>query len=243
MTSTHSIQAMSTVTQVLIYGGIAGVTIPLGALLNQHLGIRSAWIASEVRHGILAFGAGALLAAVALVLVPRGGSSLSLPILAVAFFGGGFAFTWLDLVLSRHRSTLSQVVAMLTDFLPECLALGALFLTDLAEAKLLALLIAMQNLPEAFSACSEMENDKSAKSSRVMLLFALLAPLATYTGLRFLGDSPEVIALIMTFAGGGILYLMFQEIAPKVVLKQTWLPPMGALAGFFIGVLGTVLFA
>lgn len=237
---------MSTVTQVLIYGGIAGVTIPLGALLSQHLGIRSAWIASEVRHGILAFGAGALLAAVALVLVPRGVSSLSLPILAVAFFGGGFAFTWLDLVLSRHRSTLSQVVAMLTDFLPECLALGALFLTDLAEAKLLALLIAMQNLPEAFSACSEMENDKSAKSSRVMLLFALLAPLgplATYTGLRFLGDSPEVIALIMTFAGGGILYLMFQEIAPKVVLKQTWLPPMGALAGFFIGVLGTVLFA
>ena len=56
----------------------------------------------------------------------------------------------------------------------------------------------------------------------------------------FLADSPQVIAIIMTFAGGGILYLMFQEIAPKVVLENAWSPPMGALIGFFIGVLGTV---
>jgi len=132
---------------------------------------------------------------------------------------------------------------MLTDFLPECLALGALFLTDLAEAKLLAVLIAVQNLPEAFSACHELESGKTTPR-RVLLLFTLLAPLgplATYAGLTLLTDSPQVLAIIMTFAGGGILYLMFQEIAPKVVLKNSWLPPMGALVGFFIGVLGTVL--
>lgn len=234
---------MSTVTQVLIYGGVAGLTIPLGALLGQQNWIRSVWVASEVRHGILALGAGALLAAVALVLIPAGVESLSLPVLTVTFFGGGFSFAWLDLMLSRRKSTLSQVVAMLTDFLPECLALGALFLTDLAEARLLAVLIAVQNLPEAFSACHEMEGGKTTPR-RVLLLFTLLAPigpLATYAGLTFLTDSPQVIALIMTFAGGGILYLMFQEIAPKVVLKNSWLPPMGALVGFFIGVLGSVL--
>jgi len=234
---------MSTVAQVLIYGGVAGLTIPLGALLAQQDWIRSAWVASEVRHGILAFGAGALLAAVTLVLVPAGVESLSLVVLAIAFFGGGAAFAWLDLMLSRRKSTLSQVVAMLTDFLPECLALGALFVTDLAEAKLLAVLIAVQNLPEAFSACHEMESAKPAPR-RILLLFTLLAPLgplATYTGLMFLADNPQVIAVIMTFAGGGILYLMFQEIAPKVVLKHSWLPPMGALLGFFVGVLGTIL--
>lgn len=236
---------MSAVTQVLIYGGIAGLTIPLGALLCQHERIRSAWVASELRHGILAFGAGALLAAVALVLVPAGVESLSLPVLTIAFFAGGLAFAWLDLMLSRRKSTLSQAVAMLTDFLPECLALGALFLTDLAEARLLAVLIALQNLPESFSACHEMAGEKTS-SPRVLLLFTLLAPigpLATYTGLMFLADSPQVIAIIMTFAGGGILYLMFQEIAPKVVLEKAWFPPMGALIGFFIGVLGKVLIA
>jgi len=234
---------MSTVAQVLIYGGVAGLTIPFGAVLSRQEWIRSAWVASEIRHGVLAFGAGALLAAVALVLVPAGVESLSLPVLTIAFFGGGLSFAWLDLMLSRRRSTLSQVVAMLTDFLPECLALGALFVTDLAEAKLLAVLIAVQNLPEAFSACHEMEREKMTPR-RVLLLFTLLAPLgplATFTGLTFLADSPQVIAFIMTFAGGGILYLMFQEIAPKVVLENSWFPPMGALFGFLVGVLGAVL--
>jgi len=236
---------MSTIAQVLIYGGIAGLMIPLGALLCQHEWTRSAWRASEMRHGILALGAGALLAAVALVLIPSGVESLSLPVLSIAFFGGGFSFAWMDLMLSRRKSTLSQMVAMLTDFLPECLALGALFLTDLAQAKLLAVLIAVQNLPEAFSACHEMAGDKKSPR-RVLLLFTLLAPigpLATYIGLTYLADSPQVIAIIMTFAGGGILYLMFQEIAPKVVLEKAWLPPMGALTGFFVGVLGMILIA
>ena len=94
-------------------------------MLSRQKLIRSTWAESEMRHGILAFGAGALLAAVALVLIPSGVESLSLPEL--------------------------------------------------------------------------------------------------------------------TIAGGGILYLMFQEIAPKVVLKESWLPPMGALFGFFVGVLGSVL--
>lgn len=234
---------MSTTAEVLTYGTIAGLTIPLGGLLSRQDWIRSAWVASELRHAILAFGAGALLAAVTLVLVPAGVESLSLPVLTVVFFAGGLSFAWLDVMLARRQSTLSQVVAMLTDFLPECLALGALFVSDLAEAKLLALLIAVQNLPEAFSAFHEMAGNNKAPR-RVLLMFILLAPLgplAAYTGLTLLADSPNLIALIMTFAGGGILYLMFQEIAPKVVLKNAWFPPMGALFGFFVGVLGTVL--
>jgi ZIP family zinc transporter len=42
-------------------------------------------------------------------------------------------------------------------------------------------------------------------------------------------------------AAGGILYLMFQELAPQVSLKNSWLPPMGALFGFFLGVVGLML--
>ena len=107
---------MSTVTQVLIYGGIAGLTIPIGAMLSRQKLVRSTWAESEMRHGILAFGAGALLAAVALVLIPSGVESLSLPVLTIAFFGGGVVFAWLDWMLSRHKSDLRQVVAMLLTF-------------------------------------------------------------------------------------------------------------------------------
>lgn len=235
---------MSTVTQVLIYGSLAGLTIPLGALLSQHATIRSRWVASEVQHGILAIGAGALLAAVALVLIPEGMEALSLPSLTIAFFAGGAVFAWVDWVVARHGSPVSQVVAMLTDFLPECLALGALFVVDNSAAILLAILIAVQNLPESFSAYREVMEGSGATPVKALVAFALLAPLgplAAYTGLSYLHDKQIVVSLIMTFAAGGVLYLMFQDIAPKVALKKAWLPPMGALVGFFIGVLGSVL--
>ena len=153
-------------------------------------------------------------------------------------------FAWLDWALSNHDSPLGQVVAMLTDFLPECLALGALFVVDNAGARLLAILIGVQNLPEAFSAYQEVTKGDKKSPTRALVLFAVLAPvgpLAAYVGLQYLSDDQHLIALIMTFAAGGILYLMFQEIAPKVALKNSWLPPMGALIGFFIGVLGAML--
>ena len=234
----------SVTTQVLVFSAVAGLSIPIGALLSRVARFRSAWLASEVSHGVLAFGAGALLAAVALVLIPTGVEALSLPVLTLAFFAGGLCFAWLAWILANHESPLGLVVAMLTDFVPECLALGALFVTDNAGARLLAVLIAVQNLPEAFSSYREFTGSNRKRSVVALVAFAALAPigpLAAYLGLAWLADEPTVIAFIMTFAGGGILYLMFQEIAPKVVLRNAWLPPMGALAGFFVGVLGEVL--
>jgi ZIP family zinc transporter len=44
----------------------------------------------------------------------------------------------------------------------------------------------------------------------------------------------------MLFAAGGILYVIFQDIAPQSKLKKHWAPPLGAVAGFLLGVLGKV---
>jgi len=235
---------MSSLVEVLIYGGIAGLAIPVGALLSRYESIHSKWLESEVRHGIVAFAAGALLAAIALVLIPAGIDTLELPALSVAFFGGGLTFAWLDWYLARHGSALGQFVAMLSDFVPECLALGALFVANPAGGRFLAILIAVQNLPEAFSSYHEMATGTKEPPRRALFMFALLAPvgpLAAYLGMSFLSNEPALISMVMTFSAGGILYLLFQDIAPKVPLRNSWLPPMGALVGFFIGVLGTVL--
>jgi len=235
---------MAVTTEVLIYGGLAGAAIPIGALLSRAECFRSRWVASEVRHGITAFGAGALLSAIALVLVPPGIDVLSLLPFAVAFFGGGLAFAGLDAYLARKGSAMGLFIGMLADFLPECLVLGALFLQEASSARLLAILIAVQNLPEAFGAYREYTSGVRKAPKRGLILFALLAPLGpvcAFVGLSLLSGSGSAIALIMTFAAGGILYLMFQDIAPKVPLKNAWLPPMGALLGFFVGVVGAVL--
>ena len=39
---------------------------------------------------------------------------------------------------------------------------------------------------------------------------------------------------IMLFASGGILYLIFQDIAPQSRLDRHWGPPLGAVLGFCI---------
>jgi ZIP family zinc transporter len=56
-----------------------------------------------------------------------------------------------------------------------------------------------------------------------------------------LSDLPKVTAGIMTFASGGILYLIFQDIAPNVRLKRSWIPALGANLGFLIGIIGDKL--
>lgn len=45
----------------------------------------------------------------------------------------------------------------------------------------------------------------------------------------------------MLFAAGGILYLLFQDIAPQVRLENRWGPPLGAVLGFMLGMLGQIL--
>jgi ZIP family zinc transporter len=42
----------------------------------------------------------------------------------------------------------------------------------------------------------------------------------------------------MLFASGGILYLIFQDIAPQSHMQRHWAPPLGAVLGFCLGMLG-----
>lgn len=45
----------------------------------------------------------------------------------------------------------------------------------------------------------------------------------------------------MCAAAGGILFLMFQDIAPQVRLEKRLAPPMAAIAGFALGLAGDIL--
>jgi|TARA_B110000037_G_scaffold222744_1_gene299239 ZIP family zinc transporter len=46
-----------------------------------------------------------------------------------------------------------------------------------------------------------------------------------------------VIDGLLLFAAGGILYVVFQDIAPQAKLKKHWLPSLGAVLGFALGLL------
>lgn len=222
---------------------MAGLAMAAGALLAWFERIRPMWLENELRHGIIAFGGGALLAAVALVLVPEGMKDLPTTGVVLWFVAGAVAFMALDIVLARRGTHASQFVAMVSDFIPEALALGATFAGRPAEGLLLALIIGLQNMPEGFNAYRELRKSTLYSPTRiigVMALLALLGPLCGLIGLNFLADDPKTVAAIMLFAAGGILYLIFQDIAPQAKLRNHWAPPLGAVGGFLLGVLGKI---
>ena len=194
----------------------------------------------ELRHGIVAFGGGILIAAVAFTLAPKGIEQLSTPGLIITFSLGGVLFSVFDYVISKQVGSRANLMAMMMDFIPESIALGALFADNRSAGFLLALFIAAQNLPEGFNSYRESVGGKSTSKSvlLILLLASLMGPIAAYAGYIFLSESPVITAGIMSFASGGILYLIFQDIAPQSKMGRRWLPALGAVLGFAFGMVG-----
>ncbi|MDN3555757.1 ZIP family metal transporter [Halomonas maura] len=223
---------------------MAGMAMPLGGWIALEERIGPRWLETELRHGIIAFGGGALLSAVALVLVPNGVDDLAVGPALAWFLAGGLAFMGLDILLHLSGASASQLAAMLADFLPEALALGAAFAYGGSGGALLALLMALQNLPEGFNAYRELRDSTHYSTRRLLGLFfamAWLGPLAGLGGFLWLAPYPSAVAAIMLFAAGGILYSVFQDLAPQARLERHWGPPLGAVMGFALGVAGHML--
>lgn len=229
--------------QLVALTALAGAAIPAGGMLAAVDGILPRWLEAEFRHTIIAAGGGVLLAAVALVLVPEGAERTGPLVAAGSLLAGGLAALLVDRVVARHGGRFGMFMAMLLDYLPESLAVGALFAGPDESAALLAVLIAIQNLPEGFNAKRELVNAGMSKP-RALALFALLVPLGplmALAGWRVLADVPVLIGVVLLFAAGGILYLTFQDIAPQVPQRRRWGPPLGAVLGFMIGLTGHML--
>ncbi|MGX0904079.1 ZIP family zinc transporter [Roseovarius sp. MBR-79] len=220
----------------------AGTAMPIGAALALSATCRK--LPAAATHGIVAFGGGALLAAIALVLVPHAREDLTAPLALGAFSAGGIAFFVIDRFLEMRGGRGSQLMAMLLDFLPEAMAIGAMLVAEIESALLLAGLIFLQNLPEGFAAFRDIVSGGAVRGRRIVLLFAglaLLGPVCAALGFGFLSEMPQVLGVIMMFAAGGILYLIFQDIAPAAHDGHSWLPPLGAVFGFTLGLAGDLL--
>lgn len=230
--------------QAILLSFAAGIAIPVGGLISSIENIRPRWLQMEFRHSVIAFGGGVLISAVCLVLVPEGIETLSLLSVTVSFLICGLMFMLLDKLVSTSIGPASQLIAMLIDFIPEALALGATFSLDRDTGLLLAILICLQNLPEGFNAYREIISDGKYGKRFIILLFSalsLLGPLCAYTGLTKLAGKEDVLGVIMLSSAAGILYLTFQDIAPQAKLKNQWAPSFGAVAGFMVGLVGHMI--
>ena len=164
----------------------------------------------------------------------------------IAFGAGGVFFFLIDRLIEERGGAGAQLMAMLLDFVPESMAMGALLATEKATGILLALLIALQNFPEGFNAYRELLKVGKLRPTIILSAFCalvLFGPLAAWFGFAFLRTSPDLLGIIMLFAAGGNLYLTFEDIAPQAFLDRHWAPPLGAVAGFMFGLLGHAIVA
>ena len=233
---------MEEVTKIIVYTLCAGACIPLGGLLAYKEKIRPRWLENEFRHSVIAFGGGILIAAVALILVPEGTHYVEGTILSVALLlGGGVCFFVVERVLGAQRREKPQFTAMLLDYVPESLALGGAFAIGSPSAPLLAVFIGLQNFPEGFNTYRELRSLQGSSAKKIlyfMLLLVFAGPIVALTGYIYLSQNTVLVGSIMLFASGGILYLIFQDIAPQSRMRRHWAPPLGAVLGFCVGMLG-----
>lgn len=231
--------------QMLLLTGLAGSCILLGGLVGMIENIRPRWLENELRHSVIAFGGGVLVAAVALVLIPEGMAFLPDPYLAtLCFLSGALLFMWLETRMGRSKKENPQLLAMLLDYLPESIALGGIFASGADGAVLLALLIGLQNLPEGFNSYRELRVRNNYRTRHILLVMTVLIPLGPVMGSLgwlYFSQHTAFLGAIMLLAGGGIIYLIFQDIAPQSRMEHHWAPPIGAALGFGMGMLGNQL--
>ena len=231
--------------KIIFFAGFAGITVFIGGVLgktfNHH--VSESPVKQEITHSLMAFGGGIILSAVALVLIPKGMEEVNLIPLCVSFLLGAIIFFFIDRYLARQGGKLATLLAMLMDFVPESIALGAIFATETSTATLLAVFIGLQNLPEAFNSFRDMVMSGFSVNKTLVIFFILSFSgiFGALLGYFFLSNAPTITAYLMIFASGGILYLIFQDIAPASKIKGTYITSLGATAGFLVGIIGEKL--
>ncbi|MFC1808553.1 ZIP family metal transporter [Candidatus Omnitrophota bacterium] len=236
---------MTVMGEIILYAFVAGITIFFGAAIARIFErCCNVIIESYVVHFTIAFGGGILIAAVAFVLTPKGIEAFTIPVFTGIFLSGALCFFLLDRYIEKKGGLLAQTMAMLMDFIPESIALGAVFAHDHAMGILLAFFIGFQNIPEAFNAYFDLRKG-GHEPRRILLIFlglSFLGVFAALAGAFLLTNKETYTSAIMLFAGGGILYLIFQDIAPSSRMHRRWEPALGANLGFLIGMIGIKLF-
>lgn len=232
----------SMLTQLFLYTMISGITIFLGGLVanyfNHHM--EKTPVKAKITHFMMSFGWGVILSAVALVLVPKSMQWLDILPLSLLFLAGAISFFFLDRWLHKKAWKVGMLLAMMMDFIPESIILWSLFLVDPWAALFLAIFMGLQNFSEAFTAFRNLVLSGFSVGKTLLFFFVLsfFGFFSALFGYFFLRDKPLIIAGLMSFSSGGILYLLFQDISPESRLKWVYITWIGAVFGFLLGMIG-----
>lgn len=235
--------AQQSLVSVIAMTGMAALGTLLGALIAYFILLRDYKIHKNAINFVVALGGGLLISAIALVLVPEGTKHLSFVYSSMAFLLGGVAFMLLDIWIEHMGEKASQIMANTLDSVPESIGIGAAFATGGSYGLLLAILVGLQNIAEGFNSYGEMRNGGMKTSMNFMLqgASAIAGPIGGILGYLYLAGHPELISGLFMFSAGGILYLIFHDIAPLAHREGHWVPTLGTAIGFIFGLISQAL--
>jgi ZIP family zinc transporter len=206
-------------TSALGWGAFAAVSLVIGGVL----GTLRKW-PDRLIGLVLAFGAGALISAVAFDLVEEGSQVGSPPALAVGLAAGALTYFLLDRLVETKIPGAGAALALgaLLDGIPEQAVLGiGLGAGEAISVSLLAAVF-VSNLPESIGASSDLleTGTSRGKINLLWVAVAVVCTLATVGGYA-LADATggDFRAAINGFAAGALLVMLVDSMIPEARKK------------------------
>jgi ZIP family zinc transporter len=233
------------VLEAFTWGLTAGSSLILGGLLA--LRFRVGMFALGL---VMAYGAGALIGAVAYELVQAElSTSVTGPGVATGLLAGATTFFAGDSYIGRlggqHRkrssgvqaegSPLPIVLGIVLDGIPESIVLGLSLLSGGQVSVAFLAAVFLSNVPEALAATTGLANGgwPSKQIIGLWVLVALASGLAALAGYALLeGATPRTIAFVNAFAGGAILTMLADTMMPEAFEHGGRLVGLATTLGF-----------
>jgi ZIP family zinc transporter len=233
------------VIEAFAWGALAASSLLLGGLVA--LQVR---IGGRVLGTIMGFGAGVLISAVAYELVEEavstGGGGFWV---AAGLFAGALTFFGGDELIERRGggrrksmggeqqegTALAIVLGTVLDGIPESVVLGLTLLEGGGISVAMLAAVFISNLPEAVSATSGLAVAGWTRLHVILLwtLVLLVSALASLAGYGLFGDaSPDLIAFVLSFAGGAILTMLAETMMPEAYLQAGKIVGLATTLGF-----------